>query len=104
LIPEQLASFIAVQWFVVVALIGAALGVATSFALRLRWHWWRPFGDMLVALLTTVALMVAAGLYQRNREYRDLGWFFQLVGVAAPALVHILIFLIRRSGRAAQYP
>lgn len=102
----QFALIIAALRLVEVALIGSALSVATSFAMRLRWNWWRLFGDVLIAVLTTVVLLIANGFYYslRHTWNSDHDQIFMFIGAAAPVVGRLLMFVMRRFGGAAQYP
>jgi hypothetical protein len=97
-ISEQFALIIAALNLLLAAMGGGALGVAVALVLRLRWSWARLFGDMLVAVVATLALVLAVALYD-SPNHTIQPWIFISAGASAPALGHLLIFLIRRTGR-----
>jgi hypothetical protein len=96
LIPESLALVDALQNLILAAVIGGALGLVVSLALRLRWSWKRIGADMFIAVLSTLGLVLMVIWYDsRFRTSHDHSWTFVLGGASVPALWHVFTYVAR---------
>jgi hypothetical protein len=97
----KIVLFLAVINLLEIAVVGAAAGAAVSLALRVRWRWWRSFLDMLIAAAVSIAVGLIGALEDRAAgTFTDGVPAMRLAGMAAPAVVRVLLFAIRRAQAA----